>query len=84
MHLRDGTEKLMDPRPQEYLTAAALRTAVAIKARELLARDGGDGNLDFRFRIDAEDEDGVVVYSLRLEEAALGQHKEVGPLQEPA
>ena len=70
MHLRDGTEKLMDTRPQEYLSAEALRAAVAAKARELLARDGGEGILDFRFRIDAEDEAGVVVYSLRLEAAA--------------
>jgi hypothetical protein len=66
MHLRDGTEKLLDPYPQEFSDLAALRAAVLITARDLMRRDAGDGMLDLRFRIDAEDERGTIVYSLQL------------------
>ena len=69
MHLRDGTEALFDPRAREFSDLDALRTAVLIAARDLLNRDAGNGMLDSRFRIDAEDEEGAIVYSLRLEHA---------------
>lgn len=70
MHLRDGTEKLLDPRPLEFPSLEMLRTAVQVSARDLLDRDAGNGILDFRFRIDVEDEGGAIVYSLQLEHAA--------------
>ena len=69
MHLRDGTEKLVDGHSREFSGIDALRAAVLTTARDLLSREGGNGRLDFRFRIDAEDEEGAVVYSLRLEHA---------------
>jgi hypothetical protein len=69
LHLRDGTEKLLDARPREYACFQGLRSGMLAAAREALARDAGEGNLDFRFRIDAEDETGTVVCSLRLEQA---------------
>jgi hypothetical protein len=69
MHLRDGTEALFDPRAREFSDLDALRTAVLIAARDLLNRDAGNGMLDSRFRIDAEDAEGSIVYSLRLERA---------------
>ena len=69
MHLRDGTEKLLDPDPLEFANLAALRAAVLIAARDLMRRDAVDGMLDMRFRIDAEDESGAIVYSLQLRDA---------------
>ena len=66
MHLRDGTEKLVDRHSREYSSLEALRSAVMIAARDILTRDAGNGMLDFRFRIDAEDEDGAIVHSLQL------------------
>ena len=42
----------------------ALRGAVLIAVRDLMAGDIRDGILDFRFRIDAGDEAGTIVYSL--------------------
>jgi len=69
MHLRDGTEGLFDPRSREFSDLDALKTAVLIAARDLLNRDAGNGMLDSRFRIDAEDAEGSIVYSLRLERA---------------
>ena len=68
MHLRDGTETRLDPDPQEFPNLPSLRAAVLLAARDLLRRDAGDGMLDLRFRIDAEDEGGAIVYSLPLRE----------------
>jgi uncharacterized protein DUF6894 len=67
LHLRDGTEKFVDANPREYASLDRLRSAMLAAAREALARDAGEGNLDFRFRIDAEDATGAIVCSVRLE-----------------
>jgi hypothetical protein len=69
MHLRDGTEQILDPEGLEYPSVEALRKAVLIAARDLMTGDIRDGVLDFRFRIDAEDESGTVIYSLPFKHA---------------
>jgi hypothetical protein len=75
MHLRDGTERLLEPNTLEFASLEALRLAVSITARGLLNRDAGNGMLDSRFHIDAEDESGAIVYSLSLKHA----HAELRP-----
>jgi hypothetical protein len=69
MHLRDGTEELLDPEGREFATLAALRDAVLATARDLLVGDVRDGLLDLRFRIDAEDAGGAIVYTLPFNHA---------------
>ena len=69
MNLRDGTEELLDPEGVEYPSLDALRKAVLHTVRELMSGDMKSGVLDFRFRIDAEDMDGVIVYSLPFRHA---------------
>lgn len=69
MHLRDGTEKYLDPTALDFSSLEALRKAVLITACDILERDAGNGILDGRFRIDAEDEVGAVVYSVDLDHA---------------
>lgn len=69
MHLRDGTEQILDPEGLEYPSVEALRKAVLISARDLMNGDIRQGVLDFRFRIDAEDESGTIVYSLPFKHA---------------
>ena len=69
MHLRDGTEELVDPEGREYPDLEALRNAVLLTARDLMMGDIRDGILDLRFRIDAEDESGAVVYTLPFKHA---------------
>ena len=59
MHLRDGTEQILDPEGLEFPSIEALRKAVLIAARDLMTGDIREGVLDFRFRIDAEDESGA-------------------------
>jgi hypothetical protein len=69
MHLRDGTDELLDPEGIEYGSLEALRTAVLDTVRDLMAVDMRNGVLDFRFRIDAEDVHGTIVYSLPFKHA---------------
>ena len=69
MHLRDGTSELLDPDGVEFETLAALRTAVMMTIRDLMCGDVRNGLIDLRFRIDAEDEAGNIVYSLAFDDA---------------
>ena len=69
LNLRDGTEELLDPEGVECGSLDALRKAVLATVRDLMCCDMRDGMIDFRFRIDAEDADGVIVYSLPFKHA---------------
>jgi hypothetical protein len=69
MNLRDGTEELLDPEGREFPSLDALRKAVLETVRDLMSGDMRGGVIDFRFRVDAEDEDGVIVYSLPFKHA---------------
>ena len=69
MQLRDGTEQMLDPEGIEYSDLDDLRKKVLIAVRDLISGDAVCGEIDMRFRIDAEDRDGVIVYSLGFKEA---------------
>ena len=69
MHLRDGTEEVLDPEGLDFPTLDALRKAVLVSARDLMTGDVRGGVLDFRFRIDAEDDSGTIVYTLPFKHA---------------
>jgi hypothetical protein len=69
MNLRDGTEELLDPEGVEYESLDVLREAVLATARDLMCGDMREGIVDFRFRIDAEDANGVIVHSLPFKQA---------------
>ena len=69
MQLRDGTEEMLDPEGIEYADLDELRKKVLLAARDLISGDAVSGVIDMRFRIDAEDRDGVIVYSLAFKEA---------------
>jgi hypothetical protein len=69
MQLRDGTEQLLDPEGLEYANLDDLRKAVLIAARDLMIGDLHSGEIDMRFRIDAEDREGMIVYTLGFKEA---------------
>ncbi|MDB5690548.1 MAG: hypothetical protein JWL91_2424 [Sphingomonas bacterium] len=69
MNLRDGTEELLDPEGVEYASMDALRIAVMATVRDLMRGDIERGVLDLRFRLDAEDGDGEIVYTLPFKHA---------------
>jgi hypothetical protein len=69
VHLRDSTDELLDPEGQEFASVEALRKHIMFTARDLIAGDVRNGVIDFRYRIDAENEAGELVYSLPLKHA---------------
>ncbi len=69
MHLRDGTEQILDPEGLEFTTIEAVRKAVLVSARDLMTGDIREGVIDLRFRIDVEDEGGDIVYTLPFKHA---------------
>ena len=69
MQLRDGTGELLDPDGLEYADLDSLKKRVLLAVRELISDDVKSGLVDLRFRIDAEDRDGVIVYTLGFAQA---------------
>jgi hypothetical protein len=69
LHLRDHVSELIDPEGVELAGMEALKIAVLRAARELMSADLATGIVDLRYRIDAEDTDGRVVYSLPFKHA---------------
>lgn len=69
LQLRNDQNEMLDPEGSEYYDTGALDRAMLAGARDLIAGDVKNGLIDFRFRIDAEDEDGALVRSLRFAEA---------------
>ena len=69
MHLRDSVDELLDPDGREFATLEALKKAVLFSARDLMAGDIRGGIIDFRYRIDAEDSNGNIVYTLPFKHA---------------
>ena len=69
MQLRDGTDHLLDPDGIEYADINVLKKKVLVAVRELISEDVKGGVIDLRFRIDAEDRDGMIVYTLDFADA---------------
>ncbi len=69
MQLRDGTDHLLDPDGIEYADIDVLKKKVLVAVRELISEDVKGGVIDLRFRIDAEDRDGMIVYTLDFADA---------------
>jgi hypothetical protein len=68
-HLRDGVDQLLDPEGREFDDLDALREAVLRDARDCICGDVQTGIIDLRYRIDVEDGEGNLVYSLPFEHA---------------
>lgn len=69
MQLRDGSDELLDPDGIEHSDLDSLRRGVLLGVRSLLSEDVKQGVIDLRFRIDAEDRDGMIIYALGFAEA---------------
>ena len=69
MNLRDSTEELLDPEGIDYESLDALRKAVLATVRDLMCGEMRNGLIDLRFRVDAEDADGAIVYTLSFKHA---------------
>jgi len=60
---------LLDPDGIEYADIDVLKRKVLVAVRELISEDVKGGVIDLRFRIDAEDRDGMIVYTLDFADA---------------
>jgi hypothetical protein len=70
LHLRDGTEELLDEEGLDYPNMEAVRKKVLESARDVISNDlKGGGILDLRYRIDAQNEAGEIVYTLPFKHA---------------
>ncbi len=69
MHLRDGTDELLDPEGVELNDLESVRQKVMTAARDILAGDLRNGIVDLRYRIDAENDLGAIVYTLAFKHA---------------
>ena len=69
MHLRDTVDEVLDPEGREFESMEHLRATVLICARDIIAGDVRNGVVDFRYRIDAEDDAGTIVYTLPFKHA---------------
>lgn len=69
LHLRDGIDELLDPEGLELPGMDALKNCVLATVRDLITGDVVDGVTDLRYRLDAEDGKGQIVYSLPFRHA---------------
>ena len=69
MHLRNGIDELLDSEGVELVDLDAVRHNAMVAVRDILSSDLRTGVMDLRYRIDAETERGVIVYTLPLKQA---------------
>lgn len=64
LHLRDHIDEIRDLDGTDYRDFNALKHAVITAARDVMSADIRNGIVDLRYRIDAEDDAGRMVYTL--------------------
>ena len=69
LHLRDGIDIALDEEGNDFSSMEDLHAAALKSARDCIAGDAQAGRIDLRQRIDAEDENGGVVFSLPFADA---------------
>jgi hypothetical protein len=68
-HLRDGVDRTLDPEGMELPDMDAAKREALRAARDVTAHEAIGGKLDLNLRIDVEDENGTIVYSLAFRDA---------------
>ncbi len=73
-HLTDHTEQLLDPEGVECANASSVEETAMCAARDIIAGDAQQGEIDMTCRIDVEDTSHKVVHSLEFEDAVSIKH----------
>ena len=68
-HLRDHVDEVLDAEGIELPDLEALKKAVLSAARDVMIGDLRNGLIDFRYRIDVENQHGAVVFTLPFKHA---------------
>jgi hypothetical protein len=72
LHLRDGTDEILDLDGIDFSDLEALHTGTLTCARDIISADiRSQGVMDQRYRIDAEDSSGRIVHTLSFREAVM-------------
>jgi hypothetical protein len=70
LHLRDGTDEALDEEGREFADLEALRKNVLEAARDIMGNEVKSGGImDLRYRIDAENDGGEILYTLPFKHA---------------
>jgi hypothetical protein len=70
LHLRDGTDEILDLDGIDFSDLEALQTGTLTCARDIISDDiRSEGVMDQRYRIDAEDASGRIVHTLSFKDA---------------
>jgi hypothetical protein len=69
LHLRSESDDLRDLEGMELPHLSAAKDAALFSARDTLSHEMKQGRLDLRYRIDVEDHQGQIVYTLPLSHA---------------
>lgn len=68
LHLRDGTDELLDP-DGVHMSADAVPGFALRAARDCIAGDAINGRIDLKYRIDVEDEQQKIVHTVTFIDA---------------
>lgn len=68
-HLRDHVDELLDAEGTEFADLESVKHAALRAARDVMMGDLRNGIIDFRYRIDAESQNGEIVFSLPFKHA---------------
>ena len=68
-HLRDGSERLLDPQGAEIDDPALISPMVLREARTLISQEALSGEINLGQRIEVEDDTGRLVHSLQFADA---------------
>jgi hypothetical protein len=69
MHLRNHIDEILDPEGVEMAGLEAVKSAVLASARDVMVGDLKKGLLDLRYRIDAENMAGAIIFTLPFKHA---------------
>jgi hypothetical protein len=68
MHLRDPSDEVLDP-DGVRMSKEAVADAALLAARDCMANDLRSGWLDLKYRIDVQNENGGIVYTMQFADA---------------
>lgn len=68
LHLRDGIDELLDP-DGVHMSADAVPGFALRAARDCIAGDAINGRIEFKYRIDVEDEHQKIVHTVTFADA---------------
>lgn len=74
LQLRSATEETLSAEAIDYADRGNLEASMLACARSMIGHDAMDGHIDLTFRLDAEDQAGIIIHTLQFEDAIKVTH----------